>query len=1035
MPEVLAATDYPWVGGLRKPPAGGPQRLEWLAEVREDQQRRRRHGKLIPAEDYIAGLRELGADREALLDVICSDFLLRLDAGEAPAAHDYARRFPEFAAELTDLLALFALPGEAADAGSGPPVWLGSHRLGRPLGSGGMGMVFEAEDVALGRTVALKVMRPEMASRAGARERFLAEARAMAAIAHDHVVPVFAVGQEGDVPYFTMQLLAGESLQDRLDRHGDGNALPLAEVMRIGRQMAQGLAAAHARGLIHRDIKPGNIFLESPGPVASASPPQADFRVRILDFGVASAVGANWERPRVTGRSDDEHFSLGTLLRAGTGTPAYMSPEQAAGASDLDARSDLFSLGTVLYQLATGRLPFSGDDSCAILTAVREARPRAPRELRPDLSEALDNLIRRLLAPNRADRPSGAAEVARVLGAMSAAAPGPATAVAAGPSGYPLSPVAGPDPCGATCGRAARVPAGARQMASHLLLALAMPMLPFGLGAAPPTTSQDSVRVERLTTSHRVDWEAGMTAVAGRTEDERIAELRRQGGQHAESGRHGEAMVCFHQLLEINRSKCQRLAPGSPEFLAFDLWADDLPDLDGYLSSLPQSAVPDAVGYANVWPFRGLVSRLLRRHYESAHVALHPDDPVRAAAADRLRAEELDRLGPTDLAAALPSGAAFVDLVRYHRVGPGGIRVTRYVGFVVRPDRVIRRVDLGADAAAIDQAVRTWRQRIEHGLDTPEDGARVGGLLWEPIAHALAPGTEIVYLAADGELAHLPWAALPGRQPGTVLLEDLAIASVPHGAYLLEKLKYEPRYAGKELVLALGDIDPGNGVDHLGRSREMQSVIAAAGARDRKVLRTAEATPDELRNWLPRARYAHLSVPTFLDRPPTSKAPESAKPAPVNPTRAVERGSLTPLDHLGLVLAGARGTAVHPNAGGRITAQALAHLPLEGVRLCVLTPSKAARGQVGEDGALRLRHVLHLAGCANVVTGLWHLEDDATAELMAPFYEQLWREGDRPMRALCKAQLAVYRHGSAGPAARRTPTRQWAALVLSGLGW
>jgi serine/threonine protein kinase len=252
------------------------------------------------------------------------------------------------------------------------------------LGSGGMGIVFRAEDTQLQRPVALKVLLPSRTDMGIARLRFLREGRAAAAIKHDHVVTIYQVSEEGGVPFLAMELLTGESLEDRLERQG---RLPVADVLRIGREIALGLSAAHTHDMIHRDIKPANIWLEGEAG-----------RVKILDFGLA----------RVGGEVQ--------LTRTGivVGTPAYMSPEQAAG-KDIDPRSDLFSLGAVLYRLVTGELPFKGDDLLGLLMAIANEPPVPPWEINPALPEALSELILSLLAKDRRYRPASAKAVIDAL--------------------------------------------------------------------------------------------------------------------------------------------------------------------------------------------------------------------------------------------------------------------------------------------------------------------------------------------------------------------------------------------------------------------------------------------------------------------------------------------------------------------------------------------------------------------------------------------------------------------------------------------
>jgi tRNA A-37 threonylcarbamoyl transferase component Bud32 len=282
---------------------------------------------------------------------------------------------------------------------------LGGFRVLRPLGAGGMGIVFEAEDPALKRRVALKVMRPALAADARHRQRFLREARAAAALRHDNIIEIYQVGDDNGVPYLAMPLLTGESLHDRLRRDP---VLPPDEILRIGREVAEGLAAAHAVGLIHRDIKPANIWLEvrsdrnhadlGPGP-DHMNAVTTNSRVKLLDFGLARAA------------EDDDGL---TLSGAVVGTPGYMAPEQADGA-EADERSDLFSLGCVLYRMTTGHEPFPGVTKLARLRAVTVHHPPPPHEVNPAVPTSLSELIERLLAKNPADRPASARDVAQAL--------------------------------------------------------------------------------------------------------------------------------------------------------------------------------------------------------------------------------------------------------------------------------------------------------------------------------------------------------------------------------------------------------------------------------------------------------------------------------------------------------------------------------------------------------------------------------------------------------------------------------------------
>jgi serine/threonine protein kinase len=266
---------------------------------------------------------------------------------------------------------------------------LGPYRILKVLGTGAMGVVFQAEDLHLKRQVALKVMLPSLAASGEYHRRFLREAELAAALDHEHIVAVYQVGEDRGVPYLAMKLLRGETLEDRLRR--TGGRLPLAELLRIGREIAEGLTAAHARGLIHRDIKPANIWLETDGD-----------RVKIVDFGLARGTG-----------SDAQLTQAGSVI----GTPAYMAPEQA-NAAEVDHRSDLFSLGAVLYRAGTGELPFGGRDTLSVLNALATRTPPLPHQIVPSLPRGFSRLVMHLLAKDAAQRPQSAREVAEIIEAL-----------------------------------------------------------------------------------------------------------------------------------------------------------------------------------------------------------------------------------------------------------------------------------------------------------------------------------------------------------------------------------------------------------------------------------------------------------------------------------------------------------------------------------------------------------------------------------------------------------------------------------------
>ncbi len=261
---------------------------------------------------------------------------------------------------------------------------LGEYEILEVIGRGGMGVVLKGHQRELNRYVAVKVLAPYLALSAAARKRFAREAQATAAVVNPHVMAIHAVAATAKLPYLVMPFVACESLQQRLDRQGP---LDVKDVLRIGLQAASGLAAAHAQGLVHRDVKPANILLET-----------SVERVMLTDFGLARAV-------------DDA-----TLTRTGiiAGTPQYMSPEQANGDA-VDHRSDLFSLGSVLYAMCTGRPPFRAETTFGVLRRIRETSPRPIREINADIPDWLERIVLKLLSKSPEDRIASATEIATLL--------------------------------------------------------------------------------------------------------------------------------------------------------------------------------------------------------------------------------------------------------------------------------------------------------------------------------------------------------------------------------------------------------------------------------------------------------------------------------------------------------------------------------------------------------------------------------------------------------------------------------------------
>ncbi|HVC94196.1 MAG TPA: protein kinase [Pirellulales bacterium] len=262
---------------------------------------------------------------------------------------------------------------------------LGPYTVTAVVGSGGMGIVVKALEPALNRYVAVKVLAPHLATSGAARRRFAREAQAAAAVVHEHVVAIHAVQEVDGLPYLVMPYIDGRSLQDRLDRNGP---LELKEILRIGMQAAAGLAAAHAQGLVHRDVKPANILLEN-----------GVERVKLTDFGLARTI-------------DDASLTQSGVL---AGTPQYMAPEQARGEA-VDHRGDLFSLGSVLYAMCTGHSPFRAETMVAVLRRLCDETPRPIRDVNPDIPDWFAEIVERLHEKQPAGRFQTAEELADLLG-------------------------------------------------------------------------------------------------------------------------------------------------------------------------------------------------------------------------------------------------------------------------------------------------------------------------------------------------------------------------------------------------------------------------------------------------------------------------------------------------------------------------------------------------------------------------------------------------------------------------------------------
>src|SRR6202167_3749553 len=273
------------------------------------------------------------------------------------------------------------------------------YRITGQLGSGGMGIVYEARDLDLGRRVALKFLPPQTSRDQNALDRFLLEARTASALNHPNICTIYAVervqtenGQEQS--FIAMELLEG----DTLDRRLGGGGLALDRLLDWSIQLADALDAAHAKGLIHRDIKPANIFLTKRG------------TVKVLDFGLAKLSRPEMAMETIGATQDDPNPVHLTSAGATVGTIAYMSPEQARGL-ELDTRTDLFSLGAVIYQMATGRLPFSGATSAVVFHAILELDPAPALQLNATLPPKLEEIVQKALEKDRDLRYQSAADL------------------------------------------------------------------------------------------------------------------------------------------------------------------------------------------------------------------------------------------------------------------------------------------------------------------------------------------------------------------------------------------------------------------------------------------------------------------------------------------------------------------------------------------------------------------------------------------------------------------------------------------------
>jgi CHAT domain-containing protein/tetratricopeptide (TPR) repeat protein len=572
-------------------------------------------------------------------------------------------------------------------------------------------------------------------------------------------------------------------------------------------------------------------------------------------------------------------------------------------------------------------------------------------------------------------------------------------------------------------------------------------------------------------------------------------------------GQSERAVQSFQEALEMFQTHLECQAATTPEAQALDLLDKLPPTRNDFLSLTRQLGTDAGVAYAPLWLSRAALTRLLQQRQEGARLALDSSTtsaaarqrwqrlqevrcalsalPERAALPqaerdalfrdlsaqkedlERQLARELPQLRPpearpTQLSAALPRGVAFIDFFHYfdsEKDRPGH----RYVAFVLSRDQPIRRVELG-EAGTLNEAIDGWLHDVS---ERPSSvwADRVGARLWPKLAQALVPGTHTLYLAPEGHLSRLPWAALPTGPQG-VLLESHRLAVVPHGPFLLEQL--QPHVPGprsladdRGRVLAVGGVHD----DLPATKSEVELLCKQAAPREVLVLGQSDAAPARVLKELSQVRVAHLATHGFFEaelltqeqlRLEAHRQELREKKLPLG---SGGRGLRNPLIFTGLVLAPDPKDPLA--ASGRVTGEILVSQPLQNLRLCVLSACETGLGKLtGGEGVMGLQRAFHLAGCPNVVASLWKVNDEATAALMAVFYDRLWHKGEPPLEALRQAQLTLYYHPERistlarerGPKlkeavdlplggkvaedrnAQPARTKLWAAFVLSGVG-
>jgi CHAT domain-containing protein len=573
-----------------------------------------------------------------------------------------------------------------------------------------------------------------------------------------------------------------------------------------------------------------------------------------------------------------------------------------------------------------------------------------------------------------------------------------------------------------------------------------------------------------------------------------------------EMGSYEKALPSQVQALAMYRRVGQRMldSASEAETLAYVKAQPLMRDLFLSLTThLPDSEVS---AYEAVWASKSAITRVLEQRHAAARVAgtafaaklddlkglrrridqLLQDRRLPPAERDKLlttltddrdrlerelataipllqRAKELDALGPDALLPLMRDHEALIDFVLYTRfdfdkVKPGKAGETRtpcYAAFVLANGYPIRRIELG-NADPIDRAVAEWRTAIEARAGSSA-ADKLREFIWAKLEPHLPRGTKTLYLSPDGDLARLPWPALP-TSDRRVLLEAYAIATVPHGPFVLETLKYPHTYPGADTTLLLGGVDYNSKTWPNLRGTLTEVKALAALAPSSTTLTKVEATPKQMTQLLPKARYAHFATHGYFDAETLSAEQRLANKALEtrsfgDETRRV--AAKNPLAFSGLVLAD----------GEVFSGLAIVDLALENLKLVTLSACETGLGEFTRGkGVENLQMAFHLAGCPNVIASLWNVNDAAATALMAKFYYELWINKKPTIEALREAQLLIYRHPELIPdlsvadrgapkfkeavtakaddahkpnpmtPSKRADTKLWAAFVLSGVG-